>query len=75
MEKLIIAIAPTGSVPTTKMNPNVPVTALEVIEDVIKCWKAGASLAHIHARDQDEKASHDPAFFQTREMRRRSMGY
>ncbi|WP_042682192.1 3-keto-5-aminohexanoate cleavage protein [Anaerosalibacter massiliensis] len=51
-EKLIITIAPTGNVPTKKMNPNIPVTTDEIVEDIIKCRKLGAAIAHIHVRDE-----------------------
>ena len=51
MEKLIITVALTGNVPTKKMNPNVPMTPDEIATDVRECAEAGASLFHIHARD------------------------
>ena len=60
MEKLIITIAPTGSVPTKKNNPNVPIRPDEIIHTGILCEKAGASIIHIHARNPlDETASTD----------------
>ncbi len=64
MEKLIITIAPTGSVPTKKDNPNVPITPDEIIQTGISCEKAGASIIHIHARNPvDETASTDFQIF------------
>lgn len=50
-EKLIITVALTGNVPTKEMNPNTPVTVDEIVEDIIRCKEAGASVAHIHVRD------------------------
>lgn len=65
MEKLIITVAPTGSVPTKKHNPNVPISPDEIIQTGILCEKAGASIIHIHARNPvDESASTDFAVFQ-----------
>ncbi|MEJ5377707.1 MAG: 3-keto-5-aminohexanoate cleavage protein [bacterium] len=64
MEKLIITVAPTGSVPKKKDNPHVPVTPQEVIECALACEEKGASILHIHARDAQENPSDDPAFFQ-----------
>jgi 3-keto-5-aminohexanoate cleavage enzyme len=32
MEKLIVTVAPTGSVPTKKMTPHAPITPDEIIE-------------------------------------------
>ncbi len=58
MEKLIITIAPTGSIPTKKNNPNVPIRPDEIIQTGILCEKAGASIIHVHARNSvDETAS------------------
>lgn len=51
MHKLIITVAPTGSVPTKEMNPHLPVTPGEIAETAVRCREAGASILHIHARD------------------------
>jgi 3-keto-5-aminohexanoate cleavage enzyme len=59
MEKLVITVALTGNVPTKRMNPNLPVTAVEIAADVKRCRDAGASLFHVHARDADEKPTLD----------------
>jgi len=64
MEKLIITIAPTGSVPQKKNNPHVPISPDEIIQTGILCEKAGASIIHIHARNpEDETASTDFQIF------------
>ncbi|MFZ5968884.1 MAG: 3-keto-5-aminohexanoate cleavage protein [Bacillota bacterium] len=63
MEKLIITIAPTGNVPTKEMNPATPVTVDEIVEDIKKCRTAGASIAHIHVRDQEGKPTSDRTLF------------
>jgi len=60
MEKLIVTVAPTGSVPKKKNNPHVPVTPKEIIECALRCEDAGAALVHIHVRDKDENPSPDP---------------
>lgn len=65
MQKLIITVAPTGSLTTKKMTPHVPIHPDEVVETGIKCEAGGASIIHIHARDpQDESASTDYGLFQ-----------
>lgn len=51
MEKLVITVALTGNVPTKEMNPHLPVRAREIADDVKRCADAGASLFHVHARD------------------------
>ena len=64
MEKLIITVAVTGSLPTKRMTPHVPITPQEIVRDGIACEAAGASIIHIHARNpQDESASTDLAVF------------
>ncbi|NMA86786.1 MAG: 3-keto-5-aminohexanoate cleavage protein [Tissierellia bacterium] len=52
-DKLIITVALTENVPTKEMNPNTPITTKEIVEDIIKCREAGASVAHIHVRDEE----------------------
>ncbi|MDR2386027.1 MAG: 3-keto-5-aminohexanoate cleavage protein [Deltaproteobacteria bacterium] len=51
MSKVIITIAPTGAWPSKKDNPAIPFTPKEIAEDVYECWQAGASVAHLHMRD------------------------
>ena len=63
MEKLIITLAPTGNVPTKAMTPYVPVKAAEIANDIIACYGKGASVAHIHARDEREIPTTDLKFF------------
>lgn len=52
MKKLIINFTPTGMIPTKKMTPHVPIAPEEIASDVIKCAEAGASMVHLHARDE-----------------------
>jgi uncharacterized protein (DUF849 family) len=56
--KLIINACLTGMVPAKKDNPHLPVTPAEIIDDAIRCWRAGASIVHIHARDDEGKPSY-----------------
>lgn len=62
-EKMIITVAVNGSLPTKEDTPYVPVKPGEVIEDAVRCWEAGASVVHIHARDHDQRPCHDYEFF------------
>lgn len=52
MEKLIINAAITGMMPTKDDNPNVPITPDEIVADARRCQDAGASIVHVHARDE-----------------------
>ncbi|AYO83854.1 3-keto-5-aminohexanoate cleavage protein [Methylobacterium brachiatum] len=60
---VVIAVAITGSVPRKKDNPAVPVTVAEQIEATRQAFEAGATLAHIHVRNDDESPSSDPDKF------------
>ncbi|MGU3405868.1 3-keto-5-aminohexanoate cleavage protein [Methylobacterium brachiatum] len=60
---VVIAVAITGSVPRKKDNPAVPVTVAEQIESTWQAFEAGATLAHIHVRNDDESPSSDPDKF------------
>ena len=59
----IIAVAITGSLPQKKDNPAVPITVAEQIESTQKAFEAGASLVHVHVRDDDGHSSSDPERF------------
>jgi uncharacterized protein (DUF849 family) len=59
----IIAVAITGSVPRKRDNPAVPITVAEQVESTQAAFEAGASLVHIHVRNDDETPSSDPERF------------
>ena len=59
----IICVAITGSVPTKADNPAVPVTIAEQIESTQAAFEEGASIAHLHVRDDEGKPSSDPERF------------
>jgi 3-oxoadipate:acetyl-CoA acetyltransferase len=63
MNPVVVAVAITGSVPRKKDNPAVPILPSEQIESTQKAFEAGATLAHIHVRNDDETPSSDPARF------------
>ncbi|SFM46323.1 3-keto-5-aminohexanoate cleavage protein [Thermodesulforhabdus norvegica] len=64
MQKLIITVAPTGSLPRKEQNPHVPVTPQEIVDCALRCEELGASIVHIHVRDRDQNPSDDPKLFQ-----------
>ena len=55
----IITVAITGSVPKKIDNPTIPITVSEQIESTRMCYDAGASLVHLHVRNEDESPSSD----------------
>ncbi len=59
----IICVAITGSVPTKENNPAVPITIAEQVESTQEAFEAGASIAHLHVRDDAGKPTSDPERF------------
>jgi uncharacterized protein (DUF849 family) len=57
MEKVILTVATTGAWPTKADTPYVPLQPEEIADEVYACYQAGASMAHIHVRDDQDKAS------------------
>ncbi|MBP1968325.1 uncharacterized protein (DUF849 family) [Virgibacillus natechei] len=58
--KVLLTAAVTGAGETTKKNTHVPVTPKEIAESAIESAKAGATVAHVHARDpKTGGVSHD----------------
>ena len=60
---IVIAVAITGSVPRKRDNPAVPITVDEQIESTRAAYEAGASLVHVHVRNDDETSSSNPERF------------
>jgi len=52
MDKLIVSVAITGSNPTRQMTPYLPITPEEQAAAAIECWREGASIVHIHVRNE-----------------------
>lgn len=52
MNKRLINLCLSGMVPTKADNVNVPETPQEMIADALKCAELGASIIHIHPRDE-----------------------
>ena len=59
----IITVAITGSVPTKKDSPAVPITVPEQVESTHAAYEAGASLVHVHVRNDDGTTTSDPEKF------------
>jgi 3-oxoadipate:acetyl-CoA acetyltransferase len=59
----IITVAITGSLPRKKDNPAVPISAEEQIESTHQAYEAGATLVHLHVRNDDESPTSAPERF------------
>jgi uncharacterized protein (DUF849 family) len=55
-DKCIITCALAGAATRKEQNPNVPYTRDEFVAEAVKCFEAGASIVHIHARDPEHGA-------------------
>ncbi|TDQ80584.1 uncharacterized protein (DUF849 family) [Dongia mobilis] len=55
----IITVAITGSQPSKAQNPALPTQPAEQVESTHEAFEAGASLVHIHVRDDQDKSSSD----------------
>ncbi len=59
MEKLIITAAISGAEVTKEHNPNVPYTVDEIVREAKSAYDAGASIIHLHVRNDDGKPTQD----------------
>lgn len=61
--KVIITVAPTSNFHGKEANPALPEQPEEIARAVRECCDAGASIAHIHARDRNGVQTNDVAVF------------
>jgi uncharacterized protein (DUF849 family) len=62
--KTILTCAVTGNITTRQQHPRLPVTPAEIATASVEAAKAGAAVAHIHARDLvTERGSRDVGLF------------
>lgn len=56
---VILTVACTGAWPQKSDTPYIPLTPQEQADEIVRCCEAGASIAHIHVRDDESQASMD----------------
>jgi 3-keto-5-aminohexanoate cleavage enzyme len=59
-QKLIVQVATTGGIQGKEANPNLPEQPGEIVDDIVACEKAGASIVHLHTRDETGEETKDP---------------
>ena len=59
MKNIIINFCPTGVIPTKELTPFVPITPEEIAEDTYAAYILGASIVHIHAKDENGNNTND----------------
>lgn len=52
-DPVVITVAPTGSDVTRDNNPNIPYTPAEIAASSIEAFEAGATVVHVHVREDD----------------------
>lgn len=63
-KKVILSVATTGGLHGKEANPNLPTQPDEVAKDLAACEAAGASMVHLHARDENHEDTKEVARFQ-----------
>lgn len=59
MQKVIITCAVTGAETTKEHNPALPVTPEEIAVSAFEAYEAGASILHLHVRDENGQPTQD----------------
>lgn len=62
--KVIVNFCPTGMVPTKKMTPHIPISPNEIIEQTQEAYEIGITIAHLHAREENEEPTWKPEIYQ-----------
>lgn len=56
-QKLVIQVAPYGPEWVPGDSADIPVTMDEQVQKAVDCWNAGATVLHVHVREEDGKGS------------------
>lgn len=57
---VVITVAPTGPIAMRTDNPHLPTQPDQIAQAVAEAYGAGASVAHIHLRDENDRPTADP---------------
>ncbi|MCA9174204.1 MAG: 3-keto-5-aminohexanoate cleavage protein [Planctomycetales bacterium] len=64
MQPLVINAALTGMVPQRTDSPYVPLQPKEIVADAKRCFEAGATILHLHARDADDRPTYERSVYE-----------
>lgn len=64
MKPLIITVAPVGAETSRQDNPSLPLSPREIADEAILCAEKGASIIHLHVRDEEGRATQAKHVFQ-----------
>jgi 3-keto-5-aminohexanoate cleavage enzyme len=62
-DPVVVTVAPTGADVFRANNPNIPYTPAEIAESSVEAAQAGASVVHLHVREDDGTPSGRPELF------------
>ena len=62
-DKVVVTCALTGVLANRKQCPGIPYTPAEIADEAKRAYDAGASVVHIHARNDDGSPTFEPAVF------------
>ncbi|UJA20825.1 3-keto-5-aminohexanoate cleavage protein [Thermoleophilia bacterium SCSIO 60948] len=62
-DPVVLTVAVTGADTFREQNPNVPYTTAEIADSAIEASEAGATVAHLHVREDDGTPSGRPELF------------
>jgi 3-keto-5-aminohexanoate cleavage enzyme len=75
MTPLVVSVAPTGARRSKADHPGLPITPEEIAVEAARCCAAGATVLHLHVRDQDGAHTLDAACYRAAiEEVRRTVG-
>jgi 3-keto-5-aminohexanoate cleavage enzyme len=63
-DPVVLTVAVTGADVFRENNPNIPYTTAEIADSAIEAAQAGATVAHLHVREDDGTPSGRPELFQ-----------
>jgi 3-keto-5-aminohexanoate cleavage enzyme len=63
MTQLVVMVAPNGARRTKADHANLPITPAEIAREAAACAAAGATVLHVHVRDQDGRHSLDASHY------------
>jgi 3-keto-5-aminohexanoate cleavage enzyme len=62
-QKVIIVSAAPGATISKEQNPYLPITPEEIVSSHVDAYKAGASIAHVHVRNENGRPVFNPELF------------
>ena len=62
-KKVVVVAAINGGMQQDREGARIPCTPAEIADEAYRCYKAGAAVVHVHARDESKRNSGDPKLY------------